>query len=214
MNLREAEALANELLQRHGLAARGWRFVWDNRSTKRFGLCRYGRRTISLGRKLALLNPQEIKDTLLHEIGHALCPGSGHGREWKLMGAVLGYRPEACKSGSDVVLPPSRYEGYCKDCGIKFVRHRKPSVGTIRHARHTPCKFKTYLGHVNWFDSGKLLDQNGEIATQRYIELIGLPPVQPELQQAAKTVSSAKPELSQSEISAMWQRLEKLKGSF
>ena len=70
-------------MQQHGLSAQGWRFQFDH-ARRRFGACRYGRKLITLSRPLVLLNPEaEVRDTILHEIAHALCPGDGHGVRWK-----------------------------------------------------------------------------------------------------------------------------------
>ena len=81
MNLYEASHLARELIARHGLA--GWRFSFDH-ARRRFGRCDYTNRRITLSRPLTLLNTlDEVRDTILHEIAHALCPKDGHGARWR-----------------------------------------------------------------------------------------------------------------------------------
>ena len=52
---------------------------------KRFGQCDRTTKTISLSKELTRINDiSKVKDTILHEIAHALTKG-GHNREWKLM---------------------------------------------------------------------------------------------------------------------------------
>src|SRR6476659_8376122 len=104
MNLYEAGALARQLLRQHGL--HDWRFELDH-ARRRFGRCDYTHRRITLSRPLTLLNPlEEVRDTLLHEIAHALTPGAGHGPRWRAMCRQLGARPVRCYADGAVVAPP------------------------------------------------------------------------------------------------------------
>ena len=82
MNLYEAAHLAKELMTRHGLA--GWSFEFDH-ARRRFGRCDYTHRRITLSKPLTFLNPiEEVRDTLLHEIAHALAgERAGHGAKWR-----------------------------------------------------------------------------------------------------------------------------------
>ena len=79
MHLIDARNLAWDLMRQHGLADLGWRFRFDH-ARRRFGSCKYREKAITLSRPLTLLNGEaEVRDTVLHEIAHALCPGDGHG---------------------------------------------------------------------------------------------------------------------------------------
>src|SRR5947209_15232461 len=80
----EADSLARELLDSYGL--RGWLFRF-NRSKVNLGLCLFGPRVIELSIHFVERNPEEvIRDTLLHEIAHALVgPGHGHDAVWQRM---------------------------------------------------------------------------------------------------------------------------------
>jgi SprT-like family len=95
MDLMEARALALELMKEHGLEF--WYFEFDN-AKRRFGICRYNRRTIGLSRNLVLLsNKEQVKDTILHEIAHALVgPGYGHSWVWKRMALEIGCDGNRC----------------------------------------------------------------------------------------------------------------------
>jgi len=92
----------------HGLFAVGWKFKWD-RATRRFGCCHHQRKIISLSLPLTRLNPEtQVRDTLLHEIAHALTPGQGHNRHWKKKCVEVGAQPSRCFMPEEVILPPRR----------------------------------------------------------------------------------------------------------
>src|SRR5918993_2384857 len=92
MNLYEAAHLARSLMKEHGLD--GWAFGFDH-ARRRFGACNYTRRRITLSRPLVLLNGiDEVRDTILHEIAHALCPSDKHGPRWRATCRRLRARPK------------------------------------------------------------------------------------------------------------------------
>ena len=74
----QAAALARELLTTHGLT--GWSFRF-NRSRVNMGVCKYGLRLIELSAFFVDRNSEQvIRDTLLHEVAHALAGrDAGHG---------------------------------------------------------------------------------------------------------------------------------------
>lgn len=132
MNLAAAEGLARQLMNEHGLSH--WTFAFD-RAERRFGLCSWTHKRITLSAKLTLLNDIEpVRETILHEIAHALAPGDGHGPIWRAMCRKLGIPAERCFTEKDVVLParkPSRYEVGCLRCGWWQRRSRLPSHGRL-----------------------------------------------------------------------------------
>ncbi|MGB5951125.1 MAG: SprT-like domain-containing protein, partial [Ornithinimicrobium sp.] len=70
MDLNKAAAMGARLLAEHDLDP--WHLVFDNART-RFGICRPRRREIGLSRRLTVLSSeQEVRNTVLHEIAHAL----------------------------------------------------------------------------------------------------------------------------------------------
>lgn len=124
MNLLEAKNLANDLMAKHGILDQGWRFQYDN-ARRRFGRCSYRTKTISLSKHLVSLNDLEkVKDTILHEIAHALTPGHGHDRVWQRKAIEIGCNGERCYSSFDVQQPESRYIAECKGCGHTHKRHK------------------------------------------------------------------------------------------
>ena len=71
MNLDQAEQLALSLMREHGLLPR-WSFAFD-RAERRFGSCNERKRRITLSAAIVRLNSEsEVRDTILHEIAHAL----------------------------------------------------------------------------------------------------------------------------------------------
>jgi predicted SprT family Zn-dependent metalloprotease len=120
--LAQVRRLAEGLLAAHGL--HDWSFAY-NRRKRSLGLCLYGRRRIELSAHLVRHNSRdEIVDTLLHEIAHALVgPGHGHGRRWREKCREIGARPERC---GQAVMPPGRWRARCGWCGKDFHRYRRP----------------------------------------------------------------------------------------
>ncbi len=123
MTLGAARALATALMERHGLE--GWSFTFD-RARKRLGSCRPSSRRITLSAALTRLNDEAVvRDTILHEIAHALTPGDGHGARWRAACRRLGARPERLVPASDVVLPEAPHALVCDHCGSRYPRFRR-----------------------------------------------------------------------------------------
>ncbi|HIQ56884.1 TPA: SprT-like domain-containing protein [Candidatus Gracilibacteria bacterium] len=113
-----AEILASELIFLHGLEKQGWVFIFD-RAKKRFGMCNYTTKTISLSKYLTAINSEEkVINTILHEIAHALAGyNAGHGKKWKETMINLGQIPSRCY-GNEVITPQLQYTGKCKNYKI------------------------------------------------------------------------------------------------
>jgi len=92
------------MMREHGLV--GWRFAWDDRR-RSYGRCQYGTKTISISRRLALLNGwDQTKETILHEIAHArVGPGHAHDAAWHAEARRLGCNGGA-RFGGEVAVPP------------------------------------------------------------------------------------------------------------
>ena len=104
----------------------GWKWEFD-RAKQRFGVCCYSARRIGLSYQLCLLNSlEEIKDTLLHEIAHAIC-GSRHNHDWywKTVAKAIGARGERCYSPDTVIEVPGRYAYACPKCNHTSYKHRR-----------------------------------------------------------------------------------------
>jgi predicted SprT family Zn-dependent metalloprotease len=131
MDVNEARRLAEQLIREQGLA--GWRFEFD-RARRRFGCCWTKKKLITLSRPLTELNDAgEVRDTILHEIAHALVPG-GHTAAWRKMCEKIGAVPKRCYAGDAVKLPEIprwvRYVAMCR-CPMEHVKKRRPARGRI-----------------------------------------------------------------------------------
>lgn len=133
MNLRDAKTLANKTMMAHGLKQQGWVFKFD-KAVGRSGQCSFRNRTISLSEPVTLLNPkEEVLDTILHEVAHALTPGCGHNRQWKQMAIAIGSSGFRC-APSNTVTPPKKFIGKCPSCPMVIERHRRR-----KGVYHTSC---------------------------------------------------------------------------
>lgn len=154
MDLQRAIMMATDCMKYHGLPERGWRFELDN-AKRRLGVCRTRSRIISISKPSLLLNSEdEVLDTILHEIAHALAPsGAHHGWQWKMMARSIGAKPERC-GGSDVIQVPTDWTGQCADCFKTINRVRRPTDRMMRTGFHTRCKHKANGGKLTWRHKG------------------------------------------------------------
>lgn len=125
------ERQAKALMTAHGVGSLGFEF---DRSKRRVGAMHY--RTvgnvaipvkITLSRNYAvLLRPDELHETMLHEIAHALTPGTGHGWEWKRKARELGLpNPKSCSEKS--ARPEAAWSAFCPNCKEqRGSQHRAP----------------------------------------------------------------------------------------
>ncbi len=135
-NLADVESYAVECLEKTGLGH--WAFVWDN-ARRRLGSCRYWKKEITMSRYFVMLNmerPDQIRDTVLHEIAHALAwihhHERGHGPHWKSYCRQLGATPRASARPESITPMPFKYHLRLKDTGeVVGSYYRKP-----RFARH------------------------------------------------------------------------------
>lgn len=126
MKLADAEKLAYELMGQHKLFSNGWGFKFDN-ARVRFGLCAWSKKTISLSRHLTELNDEEqVRDTILHEIAHALAPKrAGHNRQWVYQCLQVGAKPQRCYSDTAVKTPERVVVGTCPNCERTVERFKR-----------------------------------------------------------------------------------------
>jgi hypothetical protein len=123
MDLTDAAALGRRLLDQQGLD--DWTLVFD-RAKRRAGVCRSSRREIGLSAPLTALHPEtEVRDTILHEIAHALVgPQHGHDDVWRATARRLGCSGERCSS-KDAPAIDGDWVGVCA-AGHRVTRHRRP----------------------------------------------------------------------------------------
>ena len=86
--------MARRLMDEHGLT--GWTLAFIE-AKRRLGDCHFQHRVIRISRTLALEGSEEqIRDTVLHEIAHAIAGHeAGHGPLWKATARRIGATPRA-----------------------------------------------------------------------------------------------------------------------
>ncbi|ACE80005.1 putative SprT-like protein [Mycobacterium phage Pukovnik] len=140
MTMTEARRIAQDLLTEHGLAAFGWTVRFDN-ARKRAGQCNYRLQVISLSKPLmARRSYEDTKNTITHEIAHALTPGHHHDYVWARKHRELGGDGKRCfeMEGID---PTAPWVGTCAR-GKQYARYRAPKrldgwqckCGGLRHS--------------------------------------------------------------------------------
>lgn len=133
---------ARKVLDSFGLG--DWVFAYDG-ARRRLGCCDHRECRITMSWHFAQRNgPAEIRDTMLHEIAHALVGrGHGHGPVWRAMARRVGARPERCGRAD---MPAGRWRATCPSCERKWTRHRRPQAGR----RHWCGKCGPERGPLLW----------------------------------------------------------------
>ena len=121
----EIKQLANQLFNKFNLD--DWKFKFD-RAVIRRGLCSHRKKTISISKPLAIrMSINEVRDTLLHEIAHALVgAGNGHNYVWKVKALSIGCNGE--RIATDNVILKEKYIGECPNCHIQIKRYRRKRI--------------------------------------------------------------------------------------
>lgn len=95
---------------------------------KYIGQCNYNTQTISISTVFmrgANCNYSKVKKSLMHEIAHALTPGSGHGSEWKRKCSLIGGDTRLAASMN---LPGMNWVLYCRKCKWRQEQMTKPNI--------------------------------------------------------------------------------------
>ena len=126
MLLKDAKTLALLHMEEHGVDDK---FTFEFEDCKRtLGRCHYLTKKITLSKWYAELNnEEEVEDTILHEIAHALAwindRCTGHNATWKKWARKVGATPKAC-SKSNLAQPKNHYKYEQTCCGTTYKRHR------------------------------------------------------------------------------------------
>lgn len=143
MNPTTAQTLARLLIAEHLV---GWTFGWD-RGVRRIGACHWApARKITLSYDLTVKVSEElIRDTILHEIAHALAGHrAGHGPDWVRTARSIGCTGDRCYDYNEVEPIEGKYVATCLGCGRVFYMHRMIK----KHARRSCKKCGPVLGHL------------------------------------------------------------------
>lgn len=163
MDLRDAYALAEDLVEHHGL--REWAVAYDS-AKNRAGVCRFGPKVIALSAPLtALFSFDEVRDTVLHEIAHALAgPRHGHDATWRRIAVDIGCSGSRCTDAESPRVEAA-WLGVCP-AGHSSGRHRRPERVTTCGR----CSSSFELAHVfTWSHLGRpaMMHPNYEAELQR-----------------------------------------------
>jgi predicted SprT family Zn-dependent metalloprotease len=149
VNTRQLHDLADALLAEHSL--QDWTFRVDY-ARNRLGSCHYAKREITVSRHFASHNDTDaIRETLLHEIAHALAgAGEGHGPKWQREARRLGIRARA--TNSSAVMPPPKWSLQCTHCQqVVARRHRR--VLDLSRTRCAQCGIAK--GELRWVSASQ-----------------------------------------------------------
>ena len=124
-------------MDEHGLI--DWRFRWSH-AKRQLGACTYAARTIALSGHYVQMNDEaHIRDTILHEIAHALAgERAGHGPAWKAVCRRIGADPSRLDHTAKV--PDAPYELFCPLCRtVVAPRHRRVRPKMLRRLGCRRC---------------------------------------------------------------------------
>ncbi|WP_028659431.1 SprT-like domain-containing protein [Nocardioides insulae] len=149
MELNAAYDLACALLVEHGLAH--WQVTFDA-AKRRAGVCDFAERRIGLSAPLTRLHDDaQVRDTILHEIAHALAgPRHAHDQHWRRIAIAIGSSGDRC-TPADAPRVPAAWLGVCPS-GHVVERHRRPE----RVASCRECSTTFDLAHaLTWTRRGR-----------------------------------------------------------
>ena len=113
------------LMDEHGLY--DWKFEFSN-DIHTMGWCWYKEKTLKFSKRYTHHGWEEIEDTILHEIAHALVGPKvkAHGVEWRRKARELGARPETCAEShvTPKDVPVKKFYLECPGCNKRWWRHR------------------------------------------------------------------------------------------
>lgn len=130
MTPQECESFARSEMKKWNIGH--WGFCFNNKKTS-LGLCYYRQQRIEVSRHHLNSTDAEVKNTVLHEIAHALCfihnQERGHGYNWKRWCVKVGAKPTRCGSSSGMTY---KYSYYCRNCNkIVHRSHRQVRANYI-----------------------------------------------------------------------------------
>ena len=150
-------ALADELMQEHGLVADGWTLGIDS-GRRRAGCTRFSDKVISFSRYyIATASDEDMRDTILHEIAHALVPPTrgangqrdSHGPQWRRKAISIGCTGRRClqqlftRGGVKIAC--------VNGCGESY-RHTRPSRPHLLRCRYCRGTVKVSYGRMQVID--------------------------------------------------------------
>lgn len=146
----QALAIREEIIAKfpqHMTLLRNVRMRASNRTTRALGTCRFRNGVpfeivISHNAFQHEANVSEFRDTVLHEIAHAIAGSkAGHGWSWKLVATQVGATPQRCSTG--LAVSPVQYVTLaCYVCqgAIKASTRQAAKAKRGARYRHSTCR--------------------------------------------------------------------------
>jgi len=140
MNIQQTYDLVVDLLKKHGLREQGWTFA-VSRGKYVLGSCVYKTKTIKISKYLIQLGTdQEVRDTVMHEVGHALAGGkAGHGWLWRQKCRDVGLMNPEQYAGELSYQVPHKVELVCQWHGLIDKRQRRLKEGMLERLFCRKC---------------------------------------------------------------------------
>ena len=139
-----------------------WELVFSNQK-RHLGYCRPKKKIISISKAFMATNPFPlIKDTLLHEIAHALhfleTGKTNHSNGWKKFALTVGCEPKRCATGEGLKMPEGNYVGICPVCEktTNFYRKVRRSYACNQCTNKYDPKFKLKIMSMDDYKRLKL----------------------------------------------------------
>jgi predicted SprT family Zn-dependent metalloprotease len=142
MNREAAIRIGRQKMDENGL--QDWKIKTET-AYSRAGVCFHYEKEIRLSEQyIARMPDEEITDTILHEIAHALLPaGHGHDDVWRDTCIRIGARPKRCVPEGITV--ERKWVAICPTCGGRFGRMKKVRRGSTRWCRKCHNKYPNNL---------------------------------------------------------------------
>lgn len=132
-----------------GLSA--WELSFSDQK-RHLGYCRPKKRVISISCAFMEKNPFPIiRDTLLHEIAHALhfldSGKTDHSNAWKKYALKVGCKPKRCADNEGLNMPEGNYVGVCPACNrtTNFYRKVRRSYSCSHCTKKYDPKFRLVI---------------------------------------------------------------------
>lgn len=170
MTRQEATELLRDSLDKYNLS--DWHVRLTNDLNKPFlGLCSYKDKCIILNSHHIDIHPsEEVKDTILHEVAHALCPNEGHNEVWANKAKEIG-----CTNTlpcSHLSLSPDIIDAIRSGADVKI--EFETETQTIRRPKYTITRLQDkceYCGSIAEEESSFLVESPYPSAHKKFIKL-------------------------------------------
>lgn len=137
MSAIDLEKLAITLMFQHGLIQTGWKFEFRNQLTP-VAHCDYYKKTIRYCVHRLNREDEHIRNTILHEIAHALVGPyvKSHGKEWKAKARSIGCTGDRCTGDAhNIDISRANYRMYCPVCNKEWLMNRRPIMSGRYHTQ-------------------------------------------------------------------------------